>query len=57
MRGRLPADYFANPYSFTQDWTETDLTRARQLIGFAPKFDLRRGVEAYHASGKLGKAN
>jgi ADP-L-glycero-D-manno-heptose 6-epimerase len=53
----LPADYFANPYSFTQDWTETDLTRARQLIGFAPKFDLRRGVEAYHASGKLGKAN
>ncbi len=53
----LPPDYFANPYSFTQDWTETDLTNARRAFGFAPKFDLRRGVEAYHASGKLGVAN
>ncbi len=53
----LPPDYFANPYTFTQDWTETDLTRARQLIGFAPRFDLRAGVAAYHASGKLGVAN
>ena len=53
----LPPDYFANPYSFTQDWTETDLTRAKRLIGFEPQFDLRAGVEAYHASGKLGVAN
>ncbi len=53
----LPPDYFANPYSFTQDWTETDLTRAKRLIGYEPRFDLRRGVEAYHASGKLGVAN
>jgi ADP-L-glycero-D-manno-heptose 6-epimerase len=53
----LPPDYFANPYTFTQDWTETDLSRAKQLIGFEAKFDLRRGIEAYHASGKLGVAN
>ena len=53
----LPADYFTNPYSFTQDWTETDLTRAERLIGYAPRFDLRAGIEAYHASGKLGVAN
>ena len=53
----LPPDYFANPYTFTQDWTETDLTRAKQLIGFEPAFDLRRGIEAYHATGKLGVSN
>ena len=57
LRTDLPADYFANPYTFTQDWTETDLTNAKRLIGFAPRFDLRAGVEAYHASGKLGVGN
>ena len=53
----VPADYFANPYTFTQDWTETDLSTAKRVIGFEPKFDLRRGIDAYHASGKLGVAN
>jgi ADP-L-glycero-D-manno-heptose 6-epimerase len=53
----LPPDYFANPYSFTQDWTETDVALARAAIGYSPAFDLRRGIEAYHASGKLGIAN
>ena len=53
----LPADYFANPYAFTQDWTETDLSAARAAIGYEPQFDLRRGVGAYHASGKLGRGN
>ena len=50
----LPPDYFPNPYSFTQDWTQTDLTRSRDALGYAPAFDLARGVDAYHASGKLG---
>lgn len=50
----LEPDYFPNPYSFTQDETQTDLSRSEQVLGYRPRFDLRRGVEAYHASGRLG---
>ncbi len=57
LKTDLAPDYFANPYSFTQDWTETDLSLARQSIGYEPTFDLARGIEAYHASGKLGMPN
>jgi ADP-L-glycero-D-manno-heptose 6-epimerase len=51
---QLKPDYFDNPYGFTQDWTETDQTLAKQKLGYEPQFDLRRGIEAYHESGKLG---
>jgi ADP-L-glycero-D-manno-heptose 6-epimerase len=54
LKTDLKPDYFDNPYGFTQDWTETDQTLAREKIGYEPKSDLRRGVEAYEASGKLG---
>ena len=54
LKTDLQPDYFHNPYGFTQDWTETDQSLAREKIGYQPKFDLRRGIEAYHASGKLG---
>ncbi len=50
----LPPDYFPNPYSFTQDWTQTDLTLARASLGYEPAFNLARGIDAYFASGKLG---
>ena len=43
-----------NPYSFTQDWTETDGTAAMDGIGYRSAFDLRKGIEAYAASGQLG---
>jgi ADP-L-glycero-D-manno-heptose 6-epimerase len=51
---RLEPDYFDNPYGFTQDWTECDQSLAREVLGYAPQFDLRRGIEAYYESGKLG---
>jgi nucleoside-diphosphate-sugar epimerase len=51
---KLKPDYFDNPYGFTQDWTETDQALARQKLGYEPQHDLRRGIEAYHESGKLG---
>src|SRR5215467_11502112 len=54
LKTDLPPDYFENPYSFTQDWTQTDLTAAKQAFGYAPTFDLAKGIDAYHASGKLG---
>ena len=50
----LEPEYFDNPYGFTQDWTETDQTLAKQKIGYEPKFDLRTGIQAYNESGKLG---
>jgi ADP-L-glycero-D-manno-heptose 6-epimerase len=56
LKTDLQPDYFDNPYGFTQDWTETDQSLARQKIGYEPKFDLRGGIEAYHASGMLGAA-
>jgi ADP-L-glycero-D-manno-heptose 6-epimerase len=54
LKTDLQPEYFDNPYGFTQDWTETDQSLAREKIGYEPKFDLRAGIEAYHASGKLG---
>jgi ADP-L-glycero-D-manno-heptose 6-epimerase len=53
----LAPDYFHNPYSFTQDWTQTDQTQARRVLSYEPKFDLKRGVDAYYASKKLGISN
>ncbi len=50
LKTDLQPDYFDNPYGFTQDWTETDQSLARQRIGYEPKYDLRAGIEAYHAS-------
>lgn len=50
----LQPDYFENPYSFTQDWTQTDLSEAREKIGYVAKYDLEKGVDAYFASGALG---
>jgi ADP-L-glycero-D-manno-heptose 6-epimerase len=52
----LSPDYFENPFSFTQDWTEADLAESRRCFGYEPKFDLARGIDAYLASGKLGKS-
>src|SRR5205807_561285 len=54
LKTNLEPDYFENPYGFTQDWTETDQSLAKEKIGYTPKFDLRAGVDAYHASAKLG---
>jgi hypothetical protein len=54
LKTDLQPDYFDNPYGFTQDWTETDQSLAREKLGYVPKFDLRAGIEAYQASGKLG---
>ncbi len=54
LKTDLPPEYIENPYSFTQDWTEADLTESRKGIGYEPQFDLRKGIDAYFASGALG---
>jgi ADP-L-glycero-D-manno-heptose 6-epimerase len=50
----LQPDYFDNPYSFTQDWTEADISHSRAVLGYEPKYDVPRGIDAYLESGKLG---
>jgi ADP-L-glycero-D-manno-heptose 6-epimerase len=54
LKTDLHPDYFQNPYSFTQDWTQTDLTESRKVLGYNPQFDLIKGIEAYFNSGFLG---
>ncbi|MGA2584577.1 MAG: ADP-glyceromanno-heptose 6-epimerase [Tepidisphaeraceae bacterium] len=54
LQTNLEPEYFDNPYSFTQDWTQADLTESKRVLGYEPKFDLAKGIDAYFASGKLG---
>ena len=54
LKTDLQPEYFENPYTFTQDWTQTDLTESRDKLGYIPRFDLKKGVDAYFASGALG---
>jgi ADP-L-glycero-D-manno-heptose 6-epimerase len=54
LKTDLPPEYFENPYDFFQTLTEADLTQSRKVLGYAPKYDLAKGIDAYHASGKLG---
>lgn len=50
----LKPDYFDNPFGFTQDLTEADLTSSRRVLGYSPKFGLAAGIDAYLKSGSLG---
>jgi ADP-L-glycero-D-manno-heptose 6-epimerase len=54
LKTDLAPDYFRNPYSFTQDWTQTDLTESRKVLGYTPQYDLAKGIDAYFQSGFLG---
>jgi ADP-L-glycero-D-manno-heptose 6-epimerase len=54
LKTHLPPEYFENPYSFFQTWTEADLTESRRILDYHPQFNLQRGIDAYHASGELG---
>ena len=54
LKTDLPPDYFENPYSFTQDCTQADLTSSKSVLKYMPQYDLRRGIDAYLESGKLG---
>lgn len=55
LKTRLQPEYFDNPYGFTQDWTQADLKLAAKILGYKPRFDLAGGIDAYQASGLLGK--
>jgi ADP-L-glycero-D-manno-heptose 6-epimerase len=40
-------DYIENPHAHYQNFTEADLTRVRDELGYAPRFSLERGVADY----------
>lgn len=47
-------EYINNPHNGRyQDYTECDMTRARQAIGFVPAVGIRDGIRAYAESGML----
>ncbi|MCL2640879.1 MAG: NAD-dependent epimerase/dehydratase family protein [Phycisphaerales bacterium] len=51
---KLEPDYFENPYSFTQDHTEADLSDSQKVLGYTPKHtDIVDGINAYKKSGRL----
>jgi len=54
LKTDLQPDYIENPYDFFQTWTEADLSRSREILRYEPRFGVRKGIEAYHASGQLG---
>jgi ADP-L-glycero-D-manno-heptose 6-epimerase len=54
LKTKLPPDYFENPYGFTQNATQTDLTESKRALGYDPEFDLVAGINAYFESGALG---
>ena len=56
LKTNLEPDYFANPSGFTQDCTQADLTQSNKVLGYQSKFDLATGMNAYAASGLLGKS-
>jgi ADP-L-glycero-D-manno-heptose 6-epimerase len=52
---RRTPEYVDNPFAEVyQSYTECDMTKAKEVIGFVPAFDIERGIAAYAKSGFLG---
>jgi len=48
------SEYFDNPHEGSyQNFTECDMTYAKEKIGFVPKFDIEKGITDYFKSGFL----
>ena len=43
----LQPDYFDNPHTHYQNFTQADLTKARSALGYEPRFSLEEGVRDY----------
>lgn len=43
----LEADYIENPFKFFQPFTQADLTRSKEELGYEPKYTLESGIKAY----------
>ncbi|MBV9462685.1 MAG: ADP-glyceromanno-heptose 6-epimerase [Verrucomicrobiae bacterium] len=47
LRTKYSPDYFDNPYSFYQEHTEADMSRAKRELKFVPHFTLELGIADY----------
>jgi len=47
-------EYIDNPYKeFYQNFTECDMTKAKEKIGFVPEYSIEQGIKDYFESGML----
>src|SRR6476469_6814921 len=47
LRTNFQPEYFDNPHSHYQHFTQADLTSARRALGYEPRFSLEDGVRDY----------
>jgi ADP-L-glycero-D-manno-heptose 6-epimerase len=47
LKTSFEPDYFDNPHDHYQNFTQADLTNARNALGYAPQFPLEAGVADY----------
>ncbi|NPA12630.1 MAG: ADP-glyceromanno-heptose 6-epimerase [Aquificae bacterium] len=43
----LETEYFDCPYDFYQEYTQADMTKIKNELGFLPKYSLERGIKEY----------
>ncbi|WP_457641222.1 ADP-glyceromanno-heptose 6-epimerase [Persephonella sp.] len=43
----LEPDYFDCPYDFYQEYTQADMTKIKEELGFVPKYNLEKGIKEY----------
>ena len=43
----LEPDYFDCPYDFYQEFTQADMGKIKEELGFVPKYNLERGIKEY----------
>ncbi len=43
----LETEYFDCPYDFYQEYTEADITRAKEALGYTPDYRLEEGIKDY----------
>ncbi len=43
----LETEYFDCPYDFYQEYTQADMTKIKEELGFVPKYNLEKGIEEY----------
>lgn len=47
MKTNFETDYFDNPYTFYQNHTVADVSKAEKMIGYKPKYDAKKGIAEY----------
>jgi ADP-L-glycero-D-manno-heptose 6-epimerase len=55
LRTGLQTEYFDNPYPFYQNHTVADISKARKVLGYKPRYDGRKGIAEYVRILEAGK--